>query len=68
VEGTLASIASQILLLLLLCSFKLLQMNSLKIATAGFGIIVNALVESKTDQVDNLILPLITFFIFSTAR
>jgi dolichol kinase len=68
VEGTLASIVSQILVLMMLHSLKVMKMSSLNGLTAFFGIIVNALVESKTDQVDNLILPLITFIIFSTSR
>lgn len=29
------------------------------------GVVANAIVEAKTDQVDNLIVPLVTFAIFS---
>lgn len=29
------------------------------------GVLANALIEAKTDQVDNLVVPLVSFVIFS---
>uniref|UniRef100_A0A336KFT3 dolichol kinase n=1 Tax=Culicoides sonorensis TaxID=179676 RepID=A0A336KFT3_CULSO len=67
VEGTLGSILFQILAVGGLWMLKLIHLNYLKILYTGVAIIVNALIEAKTDQVDNLMLPLITFAILSLA-
>lgn len=65
VEGTLASIFFQCLTVGIFWLLKLITLSPTKIAYTGIAIIVNALVEARTDQVDNLMLPLITFSILS---
>lgn len=67
VEGTLASIFFQCLAVGALWALKLVHLNYLKVLYAGIAILVNALVEARTDQVDNLMLPLITFVILTLA-
>lgn len=67
VEGTLASILFQCLAVGALWQLKLIHLNYLKVLYTGAAILVNALVEARTDQVDNLMLPLITFGIMSFA-
>lgn len=67
VEGTLASILFQCLAVGALWQLKLVRLDYLKMLYTGVAVLVNALVEAKTDQVDNLMLPLITFGILSLA-
>lgn len=67
VEGTLASVFFQCLAVGGLWSLKLVHLNYLKVLYTGVAILVNALVEARTDQVDNLMLPLITFGILTLA-
>lgn len=65
VEGTLASIFAQNLFIALLYALGLISLNVKLSAICEFAIIFNALVEARTDQVDNLVLPLITYIILS---
>lgn len=67
VEGTIASIMSQAGVVFLLFRFSYVHFNTLRAATAGAAIIINALVEAKTSQVDNLVLPLVTYVVLGTA-
>ncbi|XP_058821279.1 dolichol kinase [Topomyia yanbarensis] len=66
VEGTVASAVSQFGLLFVIFKLGSVYFSTLKAATAGSAIIINALVEAKTTQVDNLVLPLVTYIILST--
>lgn len=63
VEGTVANICSQILVVLAFVALKLVVLDSLKWAYVGVAVILNALVEAYTTQVDNLVLPLLTYCI-----
>uniref|UniRef100_A0A1L8DYD5 dolichol kinase n=2 Tax=Nyssomyia neivai TaxID=330878 RepID=A0A1L8DYD5_9DIPT len=65
VEGTLANIASQLAVIFFLHFVGLLHLNLITIIICFVGVIVNAIIEAKTDQIDNLFLPLVTFSIFS---
>ncbi|XP_077288581.1 dolichol kinase [Arctopsyche grandis] len=62
-EGTFASIASQILLITCLSKLGFISFNTMTMFISLIAVLVNAMVEALTDQVDNLTLPLITFFI-----
>ncbi|XP_055548742.1 dolichol kinase [Wyeomyia smithii] len=66
VEGTLASTMGQIVVVFIIHEMGIIQLNTLKAATAGCAIITNALIEAKTNQVDNLILPLVTYIVLCT--
>ncbi|XP_055613620.1 dolichol kinase [Uranotaenia lowii] len=66
VEGTLASVISQFAAVYALYWLNYLNLNTLKSATVGCAIIINALVEAKTNQVDNLVLPIVTYIILAT--
>ena len=63
VEGTIASIIFQILFLQLLFLIKVLEYQS------GWGVfvpvILTALLEAHTTQVDNIVLPLTMYFLFN---
>uniref|UniRef100_A0A7G3AIU1 dolichol kinase n=2 Tax=Lutzomyia longipalpis TaxID=7200 RepID=A0A7G3AIU1_LUTLO len=65
VEGTVANIASQLGMIFFLHFVGLLHLNIFTIIISFVGVIANAIIEAKTDQVDNLFLPLVTFIIFS---
>lgn len=65
VEGTIAAIVAQALVLPFLIYFGYIQSSTLLIAKFGAAIVVNSIVETFTDQVDNLVLPLITYIILS---
>lgn len=67
VEGTIASVLGQTGVVYLLFKFHYIHLHTLRAATAGAAIIINALVEAKTSQVDNLVLPLVTYIVLSTA-
>lgn len=40
-------------------------MNNITITVFGSAVIVNSLIEANTDQIDNLVLPLVTYIILS---
>uniref|UniRef100_A0A182M0P1 dolichol kinase n=1 Tax=Anopheles culicifacies TaxID=139723 RepID=A0A182M0P1_9DIPT len=63
VEGTVASVLLQALAIGVLYHLGVIHLTVSRGAYAGVAVIVNALVESRTDQIDNLVLPLITYLI-----
>uniref|UniRef100_A0A7M4YGZ3 dolichol kinase n=1 Tax=Anopheles funestus TaxID=62324 RepID=A0A7M4YGZ3_ANOFN len=63
VEGTVASVLLQALAIGVLYHIGVIHLTVSRAAYAGVAVIVNALVESRTDQIDNLVLPLITYLI-----
>ncbi|XP_050071945.1 dolichol kinase [Anopheles maculipalpis] len=63
VEGTVASVLLQAGVIAAMYHLGVIHLTVLRAAYAGVAIIVNALVESRTDQIDNLILPLVTYLI-----
>uniref|UniRef100_A0A2M3ZWV2 dolichol kinase n=1 Tax=Anopheles braziliensis TaxID=58242 RepID=A0A2M3ZWV2_9DIPT len=63
VEGTLASVILQSLAVYGMYHLGLIHLSVSRAAYAGIAIIINALVESRTDQIDNLVLPLVTYAI-----
>uniref|UniRef100_A0AAG5CYH2 dolichol kinase n=1 Tax=Anopheles atroparvus TaxID=41427 RepID=A0AAG5CYH2_ANOAO len=65
VEGTVASVLLQTFAVWGLCHFGVVHLTVTKAAYAGIAIIVNALVESRTDQIDNLVLPLVTYLLMT---
>ncbi|CAG5059391.1 unnamed protein product [Parnassius apollo] len=62
-EGTAANILSQVAVICMLQYFELLETKNAVIRTL-IAATASALVEAKTDQVDNLILPLVTIIAF----
>lgn len=65
VEGTLASIIGQCIFVYGLHYFEFLNLNTRLTALCGIAVISNALVEAFTDQVDNLVLPILTYAILA---
>ncbi|XP_059607800.1 dolichol kinase [Phlebotomus argentipes] len=65
IEGTLANILSQVLTIFILHLAGLISLHLSSVIASLVGVTVSALLEAKTDQVDNLFLPLVTFIIFS---
>lgn len=65
IEGTIAAIVVQALVLPLLIYFGFVQFSALIIAKYTTAIVINSFVETFTDQVDNLVLPLLTFILLS---
>lgn len=65
VEGTIAGIVSQGLVLPVLIYFGFVQSNVYLIAKYLFAIVAASIVETFTDQVDNLVLPLVTYILLS---
>uniref|UniRef100_A0A182P3X6 dolichol kinase n=1 Tax=Anopheles epiroticus TaxID=199890 RepID=A0A182P3X6_9DIPT len=63
VEGTVASVLLQALVIGALYHVGVIHLTVGRAAYAGIAVIVNALVESRTDQIDNLVLPLVTYLI-----
>ncbi|KAG4071268.1 hypothetical protein HA402_003972 [Bradysia odoriphaga] len=61
IEGTVASILAQGLVLIGLVYLQFLHVTTFQISVSAAAIIVNSLVEAHTNQVDNLVLPLVTF-------
>lgn len=65
VEGTIASIVAQAAFIYALYSLGFVPLTLRLAALCGIAVITNSLVEALTDQVDNLVLPIITFIILS---
>lgn len=63
VEGTIANVLSQVATVYVLHLFGLLRNNTVLIRTM-LAASISSVVEAKTDQVDNLILPLVTLLVF----
>ncbi|CAD7087707.1 unnamed protein product [Hermetia illucens] len=61
VEGTIANMVAQTLAVFLLVHFGYIHLNPISKLTTGFAIIFSSLIEAFTDQVDNLVLPLIFY-------
>lgn len=66
-EGTIAFVASIMLSIWLLDSLGLVAMTQAKWFASVFAALNSALVEAFTDQVDNLVLPLIFYIIVGLA-
>ncbi|XP_053679772.1 dolichol kinase [Anopheles nili] len=63
VEGTIASVLLQVLTVSAMYWIGMVHLTVSRGAYAGIAIIVNSLIESRTDQIDNLVLPLVTYLI-----
>lgn len=63
VEGTIAGIIAQAGFLYALYLFGFVHLNAELMAVCAIAVIANSLIEALTDQVDNLVLPLITYII-----
>lgn len=65
VEGTVAGIVAQALVLPLLIQLGLVRYSVVLVTKFLFAVITSSVVETFTDQVDNLVLPLIMFILLS---
>lgn len=65
VEGTIASIIAQAAFIATLNTLGYLPLNTRLFALCGIAVITNSLVEALTDQVDNLVLPIVTYIILA---
>lgn len=65
VEGTIASILAQAAFIYALSMPGYLPLNMKLVAVCGVAIIFNSLIEALTDQVDNLVLPIVTYIILA---
>lgn len=65
IEGTIAGIIAQALVLPLFIHFGLVRYSSFIVAKFLFAVFASSAVETFTDQVDNLVLPLVTFILLS---
>lgn len=65
IEGTAASILVQGLVLIVLVYLRCLNVTAFQIYVSVAAIIVNSFIEAHTNQVDNLVLPFVTFIILS---
>lgn len=63
IEGTIAGIIAQAGLLAALYPLGLIIFDLKFLAVCTIGVIANSLIEALTDQVDNLVLPLVTYII-----
>lgn len=65
IEGTLASIVAQGLVLIVLIYFRYLFVTTFQIYISITAIVLNSFIEANTNQVDNLVLPFVAFIILS---
>lgn len=65
IEGTIAAFVVQVVVLPLLIYLEFVQFSTLLIAKYTATVAINSIVETFTDQVDNLVLPLLTFILLS---
>jgi dolichol kinase len=65
VEGTLASIAAQAAFIYSLNFLGFIPLSLKLSAVCGIAVISNSLIEALTDQVDNLVLPLVTYIVLA---
>lgn len=63
VEGTIASILAQTAFIYSLYLLGFVPLNVRLAAICGVAVIINSLIEALTDQVDNLVLPIVTYII-----
>lgn len=64
-EGTAANVLSQVLAILLFNQLGLVRLCSKNVSLSIMAITATAIAEAKTDQVDNLVLPIISFIFLS---
>ncbi|KAK5650634.1 hypothetical protein RI129_001663 [Pyrocoelia pectoralis] len=62
-EGTIGCIASQFIVVYALVCTGFLDVNNYTLLKSVFAIIVGSLVEASTNQIDNIVLPLVLFII-----
>lgn len=65
IEGTIAAIVVQGLALPLLIYFGFVQLNAFIVVKYVVAVVTNSFIETFTDQVDNVVLPLVTFILLS---
>lgn len=65
VEGTIAGIIAQGLILPILIYVGLVRYSAILVTKFLVAIVMSSFVETFSDQVDNLVLPLITFILLS---
>lgn len=65
VEGTIASIIAQAAFIYSLHVLGFIPLTLRLAALSGVAVILNSLIEALTDQVDNLVLPIITYIILA---
>lgn len=65
IEGTVAGVLSQALVLPLLIYFGFVQSTVYLAGKFVFAVTAASVVETFTDQVDNLVLPLVTYILLS---
>ncbi|CAL8109691.1 unnamed protein product [Orchesella dallaii] len=61
VEGTVCSVIAQVMAASLIFTLGYVPYDEVSVIALIVGIMVNAIIEGKTDQIDNLVLPIITF-------
>ncbi|CAG7834291.1 unnamed protein product [Allacma fusca] len=61
VEGTLCSLVAQLLVIGALWASDLSSLGMTTVTSLVIAAVINAFVEAKTDQIDNLVLPLLTY-------
>ncbi|PNF41090.1 hypothetical protein B7P43_G06227 [Cryptotermes secundus] len=62
-EGTFASILCQMTVILMLIYFGHIPYSGVMLMRATFAVVVTSVLEAKTDQVDNLALPLVMYML-----
>ena len=65
VEGTIASVIAQASFIYSLHAFGFMPLSLKLSAACGIAVMTNSLIEALTDQVDNLVLPLVTYIILA---
>ncbi|XP_026291838.1 dolichol kinase isoform X1 [Frankliniella occidentalis] len=63
IEGTLACFLSQVFVVLLLVQYDVLPSDILSLVRTFAAVGITSLIEAKTDQVDNMVLPLVLYIL-----
>ncbi|GLH04860.1 Dolichol kinase [Gryllus bimaculatus] len=63
IEGTIACVVGQMLAIIVLYLSGVIQLSSWVSVTIPVSVILTSVIEAKTDQVDNLVLPLVNFLV-----